>query len=217
METSSTTQPLFVVCLKQFCQLKNCCCSVAKSCLTLCSPIDHSIPGSPVLHYLSEFAQIHVHWVGDAIQPSPPALNLSQHQGLFQWIGSSHQVMVDIISDQFSSLHICSPVCGHTSLTSLIWRLTPLISRSPERFLQWPPSFLFVPLVFLSWCSIFYLKHFLSCSLAWNSSWLCLPSLWFFFLTILRFFSSSFWEHVPLLWFVSLLHPVLIWRLHVFS
>ena len=179
--------------------------------------MDCSMSDSPVLHYLSEFAQIHVHWVGDAIQPSPPALNLSQHQGLFQWIGSSHQVMVDIISDQFSSLHICSPVCGHTSLTSLIWRLTPLISRSPERFLQWPPSFLFVPLVFLSWCSIFYLKHFLSCSLAWNSSWLCLPSLWFFFLTILRFFSSSFWEHVPLLWLVSLLHPVLIWRLHVFS
>ena len=58
-----------------------------------------STPGSPVLHYLLEFVQIHVHWVGDAIQPShslqspsPPALNLSQHQGVFQWVGSSHQV-----------------------------------------------------------------------------------------------------------------------------
>ena len=53
----------------------------------------------PVLHHLSDFAQIHVHWVSDAIQPSyplsspsPPAFNLSQHQDLFQWVGSSHQV-----------------------------------------------------------------------------------------------------------------------------
>ena len=76
-----------------------CYCSVAKSCLTLCDPMDCSKPGFPVLHYLLEFAQIHVHWVGDAIQPShplsspyPPALNLSQHLGLFQWVSSSHQV-----------------------------------------------------------------------------------------------------------------------------
>ena len=60
--------------------------------------MDCSTPGSPVLHYLPEFAQTHIHWVGDAIQPSrplsphsPPALNLSQHQGLFQEVGSSHQ------------------------------------------------------------------------------------------------------------------------------
>ena len=57
-----------------------------------------SMPASPVLQYLPEFAQIHVHWVGDAIQPShplsspSPALNLSQHHGLFQWVGFSHQV-----------------------------------------------------------------------------------------------------------------------------
>ena len=61
--------------------------------------MDCSTPGFPVLHYLLEFAQIHVHWVGDAIQPShpllppfSPALNLSQHQSLFQWVSSSHQV-----------------------------------------------------------------------------------------------------------------------------
>ena len=72
-----------------------CCCLVVKSWLTLCNPMDCSVPGSPVLHRLLEFAQIHVHWVGDAIQsshplspPSPPALNLSQHQGLFQWVSS---------------------------------------------------------------------------------------------------------------------------------
>ena len=52
----------------------------------------------PILHYVPDFAQTHVHWVNDAIQsshplspPSPPALSLSQHQGLFQWVGSLHQ------------------------------------------------------------------------------------------------------------------------------
>ena len=61
--------------------------------------MDCSMPDFPVLHYLPEFAQTHVHWVGDAIQlshplssPSAPAFNLSQHQGLFQCVGSSHQV-----------------------------------------------------------------------------------------------------------------------------
>ena len=65
--------------------------SVAKSCLAVCDPIDYSTPHSSVLHYLPEFAQIHVHWVTDAIQPphplSPPspfAFSLSQNQGLSQ-------------------------------------------------------------------------------------------------------------------------------------
>ena len=76
-----------------------CSSSVAQSCSTLCDPMDQSTPGFPVLHCLPESAQTHVHWVGDAIQPphplsspSPPAFNLSQHQGLFQWADSSHQV-----------------------------------------------------------------------------------------------------------------------------
>ena len=76
-----------------------CCCLVAQLCPTLCNPMDCSRPGFPVLHYLLEFAQTHVCWVSDAIQPShllsspsPPALNLSQHQGFFQWVGSLHQV-----------------------------------------------------------------------------------------------------------------------------
>ena len=75
------------------------CCSVAKSCPTLCDPMNCSTPASSVLHHLPEFAQIYVHWVADAIQPShplsalsPAAFNLSQHQGLFQWVSSSHQV-----------------------------------------------------------------------------------------------------------------------------
>ena len=65
--------------------------SAAKSCPTLCDPMDHSTPGFPVYHQLPEFTQIHVHRVSDAIQPShprsspsPPAFNFSQHQGLFQ-------------------------------------------------------------------------------------------------------------------------------------
>ena len=73
--------------------------SVAQSCPTLCDPMDCSTPGFLVHHQLLEFTQTHVHWVGDAIQPShplsspsPPAFNLSQHQGLFQWVSSSHQV-----------------------------------------------------------------------------------------------------------------------------
>ena len=75
------------------------CYSVTQSCLTLCDPTDCSTPGFSVLHHLPEFAQTHVHWVDDAIQPSHPlsppphpALSLSQHQGLFQWVSSSHQV-----------------------------------------------------------------------------------------------------------------------------
>ena len=75
-----------------------CCCLVTKSCLILCDLMNCSTPDLSVLHYLSDFAQTHVHWVADAIQwshplscPSPPALNLSQNQGLFQWVGSSHQ------------------------------------------------------------------------------------------------------------------------------
>ena len=77
----------------------HCCYSVAKSCPILCDPTDCSMPGFPVLHHLPKLAQTHVHWVSDVIQPShlllspsPPALNLSQHQGLFQWVSSSHQV-----------------------------------------------------------------------------------------------------------------------------
>ena len=70
-----------------------CCCSVAKSCLILCNLMDSSMPSSSVLYYPPEFAQIHVHWVNDAIKPShPPAFNLPHHQGLFQWVSSSHQM-----------------------------------------------------------------------------------------------------------------------------
>ena len=85
---------VFRSCLTQH----SCCCSVAQSCLTLGDPMDCSTPGFPVLHYLLEFAQSHVHCVSDTIQLSHPlsspslALNLPQHQGLFQRVSSLHQV-----------------------------------------------------------------------------------------------------------------------------
>ena len=70
-----------------------CCRWFAQPCLTLCDTMDCSTPGFPVLHCLPQFAQTHVDWVDDAIQsshplsfPSYPAFNLSQHQGLFQWV-----------------------------------------------------------------------------------------------------------------------------------
>ena len=73
--------------------------SVAQSCLTLCNCMNWSTPGLPVHHQLLESTQTHVHQIGDAIQPfhplsspSPPALNLFQHQGHFKWVSSSHQV-----------------------------------------------------------------------------------------------------------------------------
>ena len=81
------------------CLMACCSCWVTKSCPTVCEPMDCSTLGFPVLPCLPEFAQTHVHPLDDAIQPShlllapsPPALNLSQNQDLFQWVGSSHQV-----------------------------------------------------------------------------------------------------------------------------
>ena len=90
----------------------NHCCSVAKSCPTLCNPMDCSAPATSVLHYLLEFAQIHVHWISDAIQPSHPllpsfpfAFNLFQHHGLFQWGNSWYFVtkVLELLLQQQSS------------------------------------------------------------------------------------------------------------------
>ena len=110
------------------------------SCLMLCNPMDF-----PVLHYLLEFAQIHIHWVSDAIQPSHPlspfsplTLNLSQHQGLFQWIGCLHQMAkvlelqlhhqfrVDFLSDDWFDLlavqgTLKSLLQYHSSKASILW------------------------------------------------------------------------------------------------
>ena len=89
--------------------------SVAQLCPTLWDPMDCSTPGLPVHHQLLMFTQTHIHWVGDAIQPShplsspfPPTFNLSQHQGLFKWVRSLHQeeqVSTQYI-DIFSSIRL---------------------------------------------------------------------------------------------------------------
>ena len=80
---------------------------VTQSCLTLCDPMNHSIPGLPAHHQLPEITQTHLHRVNDGIQPShpqsspsPPALNPSQHQSLFQWVNTSHEV-VKVLEFQF--------------------------------------------------------------------------------------------------------------------
>ena len=103
---------IYNVTLKMKCLSYVCWYSVARFCPTLC---DCSTPGFPVLHYLPEFAQTQVHWVGDAIQPSRPlSLSLSQLQGLFQWIGFSHQI-AKVLQFQRPSLQ-CNEYSGLISL-----------------------------------------------------------------------------------------------------
>ena len=126
--------------------------SVAQSCATFRDPKNRSIPGLPVHHQLQESTQTHVHRVNDAIQPShplssssPAALNLSKHQGLFQWVSSSHQVAKvlefqlqhqsfqwtpGLISFRMNWLDILefqetlkSPLQPHSSEASIIWQL----------------------------------------------------------------------------------------------
>ena len=130
-------------------------CSVAQSCLTLCDPMDCSTPGFPVLHYLLELVQTHVHRDSDAIQqshpllpPSPPAFNLSQHQGLFlmsqlftsggQSIGASVSVLPMNIQDWFP--------LGLTSLISFqskgLSRVFSNTTVPKHQFLSTQPSLL---------------------------------------------------------------------------
>ena len=98
---------------------------------TPCDPMDGSIPDFPVHHQLLELAQTHVHWVGDAIQPSHPlsspsfsAFNLSQHQGLFQWVGSSQQVAKVLeLQLQHQSLQWIFMTWKHALLQN--WSLVP--------------------------------------------------------------------------------------------
>ena len=86
--------------------------SVAQPCPTLCDPMNRSTPGLPVHHQLLESTQTHVHRVADAIQPShplsspsPPAPNPSQHQGLFKWVSSSHQLAKILGVSASASVH----------------------------------------------------------------------------------------------------------------
>ena len=129
------------------------CCLVAQSCPTLCDPMDCSPPGFPVLHHLLELAQTQVYRVSDAIQPhplsspSPPAFNLAQHQDLFQWVGSSHQVADAKASASALPMNIQDwfPL-GLTGLISLqSGRLSRVFSKTTVRNKNYTASvFLFV-------------------------------------------------------------------------
>ena len=119
----------------RFLPKKCCCCSVAKLCLTLWDLMDCSTPGFPVHHHLLELAQTHVHQVGDVIQtshplspPSPPALNLPQHQGLFQWV-SLYIRWPKYWSFSFS----ISPSNEYSGLISLGWTRLILQSKGLSR------------------------------------------------------------------------------------
>ena len=96
--------------------------SVAQSCPPLCNPMNRSMPGLPVHHQLPEFTQTHVHRFCDAIQPShplsspfPPSPNPSQHQSLFQWVNSSHEVAAAAAKSLQSCPTLCDPIDGSPS------------------------------------------------------------------------------------------------------
>ena len=110
--------------------------SVAQSCPALCNPMDCSTPGLPVHSQLPELAQTHLHWVSDSIQsshslssPSPPAFSLSQHQDLFQWVSSLHQVAKVL---EFQLLHQSFQWIFRTDFLYdwLVW--SPCSPRDPE-------------------------------------------------------------------------------------
>ena len=119
--------------------------SIAQSCLTLCDPMNHSTPGLPVHHQLPEFTQTHVHRVGDAIQPShplsspsPPAPNPSQHQSLFQWVNSLHEV-VKVLEFQLQALSKSISQWRQEAVNPLPQSKTPIVQIKQPQFLYHPP------------------------------------------------------------------------------
>ena len=131
-----------------------CCCSVIQSCLTLCDHMDCSTPGLPVPHHLLEFAQVHVHFINNAVQPShplmpfsPSALNLSQHQVLFQWVVCSYQ-MTRILELQHQSFQWIFRV--DISYDWLVW--SPCRARD---FQESSPAPLFEGINSLGFCPLY--------------------------------------------------------------
>ena len=132
--------------------------SVTLSCPALWDPMDYLTPGLPVHHQLLEFTQNHVHWVGDAIQPSCPllspsplTLNLSQHQGLFEWGSSSHQV-AQVLAFQLN----ISPSNEHSGLISfrMDWLDLLAVQGSLKSLLQHHSS-----KALILQCSAFFIVH----------------------------------------------------------
>ena len=124
-----------------------CCCSVAKSYPTLCNPMNCSTPGFPVLHCLPEFAQTHVHWVSDAIQPSrplsspsPPPFNLSLHM-VFQWVSYSRGGQSIGASASASVFPVSIQGWFPLGLTGLISLLSKGLSRVFSNTTVWKHQF----------------------------------------------------------------------------
>ena len=144
--------------LLRICQ---CCCSVAKLCPTLCNHMDYCMPGFPVLHQLQEFAQSHVplsQWchptILSSVVPFSTAFSLSQHQGLFQWVSSSHQV-AKIWSFSFS--FSISPSNVYSGLISFMIDLFDLLAvqGTLKSLLQYHSS-----KVSILQCSAFFMVQF---------------------------------------------------------
>ena len=134
--------------------------SVTQSCPTLWDPVGCSMPGLPVHHQLPEFTQTHIQWVGHAIQqshplfiPSPPIFNLSQHQDLFKWGNSSHQVAKVLeFQLQHQSFHQRSE--EHTSELqshSGVWLFATTWASAGQNFLFITKSRSLLKLIPLSW------------------------------------------------------------------
>ena len=128
--------------------------SVTESCPNFCDLMDCSIPGLPVHHQLPECTQTHVHWVCGATQPShallspsPPAFNLSQHQGLLKWVSSTHQAYLAFTIFQsflkFMSIESIMPsnhliLCCPLLLLPSIFPSIKLFSNESVLCIRWP-------------------------------------------------------------------------------
>ena len=130
--------------------------SVAQSCLSLCDPMNRSKPGLPVHHLLQESTQTHVHQVGDAFRPSDPlsspsplALNLSQHQGLFKWVSSLHQVARVL---EFQLQHQSLQWTPMTDLLKMNWLDFLSVQGTLKSLLQHRSS-----KASILWCSTFFI------------------------------------------------------------
>ena len=133
-----------------------CCCSVAKLCLTLCNPMDSNTPGFSVLHYLPEFAQTNVHWVSDAIQPSPPLLSPSMFPSIR--VFSSDSVLCIRWPKYWSFSFRISPCNGYSGLISfrIDW-FDILAVQGAHKSLLWHHNLKASVL----WCSLFFMVQLL--------------------------------------------------------
>ena len=120
-----------------------CCSSVTQLCPNIYNFMNCSTPSFPVLFQLLELAQIHVHWVSETIwpfyplsSPSPPAFNLSQHQGLFQWVGSWHQ-MAKVLELQLQHQSF-QWVFRESIVVSVLWYKMTLAPRLPSKGTHFP-------------------------------------------------------------------------------